>query len=476
MGNSPSSQQFSQPEAPARPYADRRQGRRLFPLPRSRREPHTLMQLILRQDWQKVLVRAKLFPHEIKQTMTIQLYDLPLRLLPLHLVCALDPPQAVVSLFLKVYPEAATIPIFPVETIKSVSTRSLRSPFRALRKYKRLLSSGSRSLKSASSQTGIFRDTTNLTPEQFPIDEDNQLSEQSLLFNQSSSRKSALLSRWRSYRELEPPSLCEESMSLTKENDDETSRHQFLDNLSSRGSVSSSSMASSSRQSSNYLWHDSLLDTKRVILQLSPSGGIAPFPIGSQETDSTSETLSLPTKSGALFGVQWDLTPLWESMANASSPDNSLLAIHIATLYQASPLVLKQLLDVHPMGAVSSVMGMLPIHLASAGWVLEPWVAPPPPLPASKQPLQPYHHERHPARLKEVLDVLYKVVPESVRIKSGNHGMTPCQYIAEAMEDCIQKRECLKLLEPGELGEDGTVEVLPTGPLDLLKELASTNP
>ena len=152
------------------------------------------------------------------------------------------------------------------------------------------------------------------------------------------------------------------------------------------------------------------------------------------------------------------------------------MPIHVAPLYQASPAVLKQLLDTHPMGAVSSVLGMLPIHICAAGWVLEPWVPPPPPLPSSKQPLQPYHHERHPARLKETLSVLYHVVPESVRIKSGNHGMTPRQYVAEAMEDCIQKEECLSLLEPGELGEDGTVEVLPTGPLDLLKELASTSP
>ena len=218
------------------------------------------------------------------------------------------------------------------------------------------------------------------------------------------------------------------------------------------------------------------MDAKGVILQLSPSGGIAPFPIGSNETDSTSETLSLPARApGALFGIQWDLSPLWECMANDSSPDNSLLAIHVATLYQASPAVLKQLLDTHPLGAVSSVMGMLPIHLASAGWVLE-LMPPPPPLPASKQPLQPYHHERHPARLKEVLEVLHQVVPESVRIKSGNHGMTPRQYIAEAMEDCVQKRECLQLLEPGDSGEDAIVEVSPAGPLDLLKELASTNP
>ena len=201
-----------------------------------------------------------------------------------------------------------------------------------------------------------------------------------------------------------------------------------------------------------------------------------------------SETLSqggtLPSTK-PLFGVQWDLTPLWESMANATfSPDNSLLPCHLAVLYQASPAVLKQLLDVHPMGAVSSVSGMLPIHMASAGWVLEPWVAPPPPPPTSSSntaeqpPLQPYHHhhERHPSRLKETLTVLCHALPESLRIRSGNHSMTPSQYIAEAMEEGPMKQECLSLLLPGDEGEDGIEEVTSIGPLGHLTELASASP
>ena len=107
MGTAPLSKPFDQPEAPSRPYADRGRGRKLFLFKRGRREPRTLVQLILRSDWQRVLVRAKLFPHEIEQPVSIQLYDLTLRLLPLHLICALDPPVAVVTLFLKLYPAAA---------------------------------------------------------------------------------------------------------------------------------------------------------------------------------------------------------------------------------------------------------------------------------------------------------------------------------------------------------------------------------
>jgi len=94
---------------------------------------------------------------------------------------------------------------------------------------------------------------------------------------------------------------------------------------------------------------------------------------------------------------------------------------------------------------------MLPVHMVCAGWQLQPFVSPLPPPPSSNgPPLLPYHchHERHPSRLKEVLKVLCQVLPESGRIRSGNHGMTPVQYITKAMDEGEIKEECLALLEP----------------------------
>ena len=485
-----------QPEAPSQPYKGSKNNKRrrwkAFLLSSSRREPQKLLSLILLQDWQKVLVRAKLYPHEIAMQISMQLYDLPLRLFPLHLACALDPPVAVVSLFLKLHPDAASRAIEVID--KNKPSRTVRRPFRALREYRRLAGSSYPIL-------GPFRDKSwrRRSELQSTIQEQRVLQESTNDGKKSNAQEQSLLngrpvsksSRWLSFRSHNVPVESGDSSSLWDTDYGDESRAFY--GPSQMGSLSDSSVASSSRQSS-YLWNSSsssALHQKGVILQLSPSGGISPFPIGSQETDSLSETLSqggtLPSTK-PLFCVLWDLMPLWEAMANATSaPDNSLLPCHLAVLYQASPAVLKQLIEVHPMGAVSSVLGMLPLHMASAGWVLEPWVAPPPPLPANAEslppnsnkqtPLQPYHHhhhEQHPSRLKEILTVLLQALPQSLRIRSGNHGMTPSDYISEAMEEGPIKQECLTLLTPKDVEEEVTSEVASAGPLGHLTELASS--
>jgi hypothetical protein len=63
-----------------------------------------LMQLILLQDWQRVLIRARLFGNEVNQACTIQFLfggDVKYRVLPLHVACALDPPHQVVEALLQ---------------------------------------------------------------------------------------------------------------------------------------------------------------------------------------------------------------------------------------------------------------------------------------------------------------------------------------------------------------------------------------
>jgi hypothetical protein len=82
----------------------------------------TLQQLILLQDWQRVLVRAKLYPAELRVYMKFHFNKGMISVLPLHLVCALDPPAAVVDLLLEHYVDSAALPIWPVKT-KRVSSK-----------------------------------------------------------------------------------------------------------------------------------------------------------------------------------------------------------------------------------------------------------------------------------------------------------------------------------------------------------------
>lgn len=52
-----------------------------------------------------------------------------------------------------------------------------------------------------------------------------------------------------------------------------------------------------------------------------------------------------------------------------------LLPIHIACLYQASPGVISRLIKVYPSCVSVAIIGMLPIHIVSAGWSTSPWIA-----------------------------------------------------------------------------------------------------
>jgi len=55
----------------------------------------------------------------------------------------------------------------------------------------------------------------------------------------------------------------------------------------------------------------------------------------------------------------------------------------------------------------------------------------------------------------ESLRVLRNLIPETVRVKSGSHCMTPDQYLEECMEEGSYKDECLRILQGGDTEEDG---------------------
>lgn len=73
------------------------------------------MQLVLLRDWQRVLIRASLFPREVNKPGIVKLYGVHWKLLSLHLACALQPPPKVVSLLL-----SASASSTPVEQRKKI--------------------------------------------------------------------------------------------------------------------------------------------------------------------------------------------------------------------------------------------------------------------------------------------------------------------------------------------------------------------
>eukprot|EP00977_Amphora_coffeiformis_P029641 scaffold42088_cov191-Amphora_coffeaeformis.AAC.2 len=336
-----------------------------------------LQTLVLRQDWQKVLIRLHLYPSECQQVWNIDVYGIPeprhtLTPSSIHsLVCALDPPAAVVQQCLKCFPDAATLSIRVVPTI---SRRwGLGRSWKAWRARRR----------------GAF-----------PVFED------------------------------EDESLCasieQRQLLLPYVEDDDDD-----DAWSANSRSSSSSSSSKSSLSTNHSHGGSKHTQKSVILQLSPSGGLAPLPVNtSNETDSTSDS-----SKSSVYRVKWDLKPLWKQVADRGM----LMPLHIACLFQASPETLEVLVETYPLAALADILGMLPIHWVAAGWSLPPLEPP---------PVQCVPRDAKPGPMP-ALHVLRKALPECIHIRSGNHGMLAANYIQECMEDSQYKRLCLRVLSDG---------------------------
>ena len=161
------------------------------------------------------------------------------------------------------------------------------------------------------------------------------------------------------------------------------------------------------------------LGSSGLMLQLSYDGAI--------ESHSISQVglLSQPSR------MHWDLdTLLMEA--------DALLPLHIACLYRAAPRVVAQLLEAFPSGVSESALGMLPIHMACAGFELPAPVVP----PLSQVPF-PVEDEFD---LAESLVHLVKAFPGSLDYLSENNGMTPQMYIEETMDDGPYRGKCLQVL------------------------------
>lgn len=339
-----------------------------------------LQKLILLQDWQRVLCRVQLYPDEIKEYSKFQVDDkVQLKILPIHLICALDPPLAVVEYFLSAFPDSVALPVRPIKA-SSIYHLMTDEP-----------SSSSRGWK------GRYQEWRRNRRGAFPVVVETRESfayaQESLLPTTSSKAQSVYVTAVQS----------EAKLAFT-DNHDNDSEH-------------SSSISSRPSSTDN---------DKNILLQLTPSGGLQPIPVHAVTTDETDSGTT------ALYRVHWDLQPIQEHVVTYGN----LLPLHIACFYTASTPVLRVIANAYPAATLCNVVGMLPIHWVAAGWILPPLVPPltlPIPPPPKSSPL-------------ETLTVLKEALPDSIRVRSGNHGMTPEEYIQECMEESDQKDSCVRLL------------------------------
>lgn len=361
-----------------------------------------LAQLILLQDWQRVLIRVTLFPKEISKPCIVKLYGIRWKVLPLHLACALQPPLKVVAALL--FEQGASIPV------------------ECLRKWE-------------------WKHQWQKWKWQRPISEDR---DELLTTHNDDDELSLVESEPSNQIEWKCISQLVESNSLILVSTDEKSAQRDVPESSCATYIFDDGMNDDSATCTGSVSVDASKELSDVVLQLTELGGIVHMPLTTIESHDTAST-SHGDEESSFSRMPLKLMPqdaLLQSVADAAC----LLPIHVACLYQASPLVLEMLLEAHPMGGLSSVMGMLPIHWIASGWTVEPLHPPLQLLSQFELATQNDSNDACHSIQVRSLQVLARAIPESVHAKSALHGMTPAEYIENNLEENSTQDECLEAL------------------------------
>mmetsp|Transcript_31342 Transcript_31342/g.47834 ORF Transcript_31342/g.47834 Transcript_31342/m.47834 type:complete len:623 (-) Transcript_31342:173-2041(-) len=102
MGNAPIQKALPKPQRPFDRYTIPRRRK-------SRKKTSIMLQLVARRDWQKVLIRASIAPAELSQKQALCWYGIDVKVLPIHLACALNPPPKVVEKLLYFHSDTANM-------------------------------------------------------------------------------------------------------------------------------------------------------------------------------------------------------------------------------------------------------------------------------------------------------------------------------------------------------------------------------
>lgn len=126
MGNTPIQKAVVKPPRPFERYTAprRRKSRR-----HGNNKPSIMLQLIARRDWQKVLIRSSIAPAELSQKHTLCWYGIDVKVLPIHLACALDPPPQVIEKLLYFHSDTANMTMTKSRIAKPKKRRMFRRSY-----------------------------------------------------------------------------------------------------------------------------------------------------------------------------------------------------------------------------------------------------------------------------------------------------------------------------------------------------------
>ncbi|KAL3923828.1 MAG: hypothetical protein SGILL_001418 [Bacillariaceae sp.] len=401
-----------------------------------------LMQLTLLRDWQRVLIRARLFGSEVSMVCTVKLFDnRKFQVLPLHVACALDPPPQVVEALLLQAPtdmkkktkktpqhvllddkeqaiaassisrlSLAAVPAICAPNKKKSSKKSKHSAHKPHRNSWKETIASTLLRPPREDQQELLQQSGSSSVVDIYCDDDDSMLESRLASN--GSVVDALTDLYAYSMEAATLQPCMSPENSIGDVDDADHDHSICSTAEDSGSFHTSSEdvdEDAEHDPLEVVTDDSsilgsFLEQQGVVLQLTNSGNIQPLPLPVQQLKSNKSpeewSIIEPKPSGASSSITHTLSQQSSIFSDGITPtrctvaqdgekfiqalveegsQSQLLAIHIACLYGASPATMKVLLNAHPEGSLTVVHGMLPIHLVAANWKL-------PPIPLSSNP------------------------------------------------------------------------------------------
>lgn len=372
-------------------------------------KPSHVIDLIVNQDWQKLIIATKTHQKEIFVAQKVRLFGVDRKVLPIHLACAMSPPSEVVEALINADSGFTTVKT-PMKNYKKKVNRNI--PFTGGG------GGGQNSLSSRKMDIAKHHHSSVSNTSKGGGREE---------------KKSSTIATENDDVDVPPSLMTPTTEPLSSfDNDDLLPHYQSVE-------------ARNEGTSNNVFFPEHNQD---YALQITPSGDVRQISPSGYYRKSTNDT-----ESPFVYLSQPDeVNPTY--LSNLS---DEFLPLHIACLFKASPVVINLLIKAYPKAVeCKNKWGMLPIHIVCANIAMET------PKIAAKKPVDEFTAKRYLNNLvavtisdiddswdiHRVVDILVDAYPQSLNISSDNvEWLTPIEYVGKNFASGYERDKLLNLLK-----------------------------
>ena len=372
-------------------------------------KPSHVIDLIVNQDWQKLLIATKTHQKEVFVAQKVRLFGVDRKVLPIHLVCAMSPPSEVIEALLKADGGMTTVKT-PMKNYRKKMNRNI--PF----------AGGSSATSSSSSKkVNLQKSVRN--------------SHKGGKGNETDGNNFIDVDESDGYPSLMTPT----TEPLSSFDASELAHDEFLPHAASSESLNKD-------PSNNIFFPEHKQD---FALQITPSGDVRQISPNGTYCKNSNET-----ESPFVYASQPDEVNNQSFLSNLS---DDFLPLHIACLFKASADVIQLLIRAYPEAVeYRNRWGMLPIHIVCANIAMET------PKIAAKKPVDDFTARRYLNNLyavkisdkddtweiNKIIELLVDANPQSLNIPSDNmEWLTPIDYVGKNFPCGSERDELLDLLK-----------------------------